>query len=85
MEEPIEGYYYLVKQKNQYEDSPYSNNGYRIAKFNGFGSDKGCFGMDWSGDTGSSADTWMHDDVVNYIPMNDIGELLNLGLLAKKF
>ncbi len=35
----------------------------RIARFNGFGQDKGRGGKDWSGDSGFSTDSWMHDEV----------------------
>ena len=41
----------------------------RIATFNGFGADKGWGGMDWSGDSGYSTDSWMHEDIDYYLPL----------------
>lgn len=62
MDDLEEGKSYLVKVNNQL----------RIATFNGFGANKGWGGQDWSGDSGFSTDSWMHDDVQWYLPLNKL-------------
>ena len=63
----IEGNYYLVG----------INSKWRIAKFNGFGEQKGWGGMDWSGDSGHSTDSWMHEEIEWYLPLNKISLKIN--------
>jgi len=58
----------------------------RIATFNGFGSGKGWGGMDWSGDSGHSTDSWMHDEIEWFFLLDKLAvfkigkEVTNLGI-----
>jgi hypothetical protein len=47
-----------------------TNGEIRIARFNGFGENKGWGGMDWSGDCGGSTDSWMHSEVEWWLPLD---------------
>lgn len=78
--EPKENQYYLVKMKKSSNFYRFSGNGFRIATFNGFGSDKGWGGQDWSGDSGHSTDSWMHDEVNWFLPIDEIESMLIVGL-----
>jgi len=64
MEDLIEGNRYLVAIEGR---EPM-----RIATFNGFGETKGWGGRDWSGDSGHSTDSWMHEEVEWYLPLNKL-------------
>lgn len=66
MEELIENEMYIVGMA---DPSRYPQP-IRIARFNGFGEDKGWGGMDWSGDSGYSTDSWNHDQVDWYVPIS---------------
>ena len=63
--EPKIGYEYLIGRKSR-------PGTVRIATFNGFGTNKGWGGMDWAGDTGHSTDSWMHDDVIWFFPVEKL-------------
>ncbi len=70
-----EGYQYLLKIEYSIGEHKF-----RLAKFNGF--DTG--NMDWSGDSGSEHDQWMHEDVISFVPIENLSEIINLGILTKK-
>lgn len=69
-EELKEGTDYLVRIKSN------NNRPLRVARFNGFGIDKGWGGQDWSGDSGHSTDSWMNDEVEWAIPIDKVITML---------